>query len=138
MLNANSPIFVVVSHSKSFQPQKPRFSSFDIFTGPSDGQTDRRIDGPTDGRTNGPTDTTSYRDAWSHLITTTTAKNVRIHKFKFSNFALVLLEQQLVTVIVHLPLEEHSNDGVLLEGNEPSLGQGVVRKPEANGCQLAV
>ena len=52
-------VVIVVGHSKSFQPRKPRFSSFKNNTGPSD----LRTDGPTDGRT----DTTSYRDAWSHL-----------------------------------------------------------------------
>jgi len=35
-------IVVVVSHSKSFQPRKPRFLSFENNTGPSDGRTDGR------------------------------------------------------------------------------------------------
>ena len=40
-------IVVVIGHSKSFQPQKPRFLSFENNTG----QTDRRTDGLTDRRT---------------------------------------------------------------------------------------
>ena len=44
-------VIVLVGHLKSFQPQKPRFSSFENNTG----QTDRRTDRPTDGRTDGRT-----------------------------------------------------------------------------------
>ena len=49
-------VIVVVGHSKSFQPQKPRFSSFENNTGPSDGRTNGWTNGRTDQRTDEPTD----------------------------------------------------------------------------------
>ena len=39
----------IVGHLYSFQPQKPRFSSFEN----NMGRTDRQMDGPTDGLTDG-------------------------------------------------------------------------------------
>ena len=38
-------VIVVVGHWKYFRPQKPRFSSFEKNTGPTDGRTDQRTDG---------------------------------------------------------------------------------------------
>ena len=38
-------IVIVVGHSKSFQPRKPQFSSFENNTGPSDRPRDGRMDG---------------------------------------------------------------------------------------------
>ena len=51
----------------------------------TDGRTDRRTDGRTDGptngwtdrRTDGRTDKASYRDAWTHLKTSESEKDVQ-------------------------------------------------------------
>ena len=43
-------VVIVVGHSKSFQPRKPRFSSFKNIAGQMDGWMDGRTDGRMDGR----------------------------------------------------------------------------------------
>ena len=40
-------VVVIVGNLKYFQPQKPRFPSFENNTGPSDGRTDGLMDGRT-------------------------------------------------------------------------------------------